>query len=833
VIPKDAWRTLGETTRRQAAAVANRVLVSSQTPWLQARAARIAAGSPVLESLGLGQLDAERLLALRHDSELCSLLQPTGEIGVGRLLDVAIDQPNLDRAVRSRLRSADEQELSDELYRTIVLDQAGAQPRLILALSLVTFTAAKLTGEHRRAIFARCLTIVLRPLDPYDGTAALISGSARQAAAAMLAVDSSFDEEIIAALSDTTARANVQALVASALKERPDEAAERFASYATALAPSKESLIRFAEDCDAERSSLRTTAKRRRSARQRAIAAIRGLRPRGSAAYVAAVVLPALAALLLAILSKRATGGIVAAGTEPGVAIGALALLAAVHVLGVQLAAQRLPGPIASATVATPLTLSAYVTGLLVLIASLLGKEKPSPDWNPALVASGLLVILIVLAITTTLLSLRGTTIAPAAESVGRRRIRQARRSGTRIGRLHRASSEVHELLGTEASLRQFISPQENTHRIRVLAPATGFMRVDAGRVKEAVATSRWHSGDLRLDLLVISGVRVNTGQEIASIVPSAGSDVHDNEIAGVEQALSVRKERALERCGELCVTLCSQLPRLVRAGDPGGAARVTQVLLDLLDAHAAADRRQCAPTEGLAQVSPVLVHTVEQAVADIRNANADNEREMTGRLLKALIERSGRYDAMPGMVAMKLTSARTLPEFDVLYRAGCRAAFTGSNSGLLAAQEAFARLTAGSTEIARYANENAARLVLYCASVAPRLSRAAWSRWWAAAASAPIGDRHRLAARIGAGSVPVGNLSLAVEVAVALRDTNADFDALIASSHRPEQAAFERFLSENYGRLLGTDVEQRLVDFLTFAKTVCASITVAPTPTS
>ena len=831
--PKDAWRTLRDTTSRHAGDVAYRVLVSSQKPWLQVCAARVAAGAPALESLGLGQLDTKRLLALRHDTELCSLLQSTSEIGVGRLLDLALEQPDLDQAVRTRLRSADEQELSDELYRTIVLDQAGAQLRLIFALSMVAFSAAELTGEHRRAIFARCLRIVLRPLDPYDGTAALTSGSARQAAAAMLAVDSSFDADIIDALSDTEAHASVQALVASALKERPDEAAERFASYATALRPGEESLIRFAEDCDAERSSLRTTAKRRRSARQRAAAAIRHLRPRGTAAYVAAVVLPPLAAALLAILSKRATGGIVAAGTEPGVAIGALALLAAVHVLGVQLAAQRLPGPIASATVATPLTLSAYITGLLALAASLLGKEKPGPDWNPALVASGLLVILIVLAITTTLLSLRGTTIAPAAESVGRRRIRQARRSGTRIGRLHHVSAEVHELLGTEASLRQFTSPQENTHRIRVLAPATGFMRVDPGRIKEAVATSRWRSGDLRLDLLVISGVQVITGQEIASIVPSAGSDIRDGEIAGVERAFTVRKERALERCGELCVTLCSQLPRLVRAGDPGGAARVMQVLLDLLDAHAAADRRKCTPTEGLAQVSPVLVHTVEQALADIRNATADNEREMTSRLLKALIERAGRYDVMPGMVAMKLTDARTLSEFDVLYRAGCRAAFTGSNSGLLAVQEAFARLTAGNTETARYANESAARLVLYCASVAPRLSRAAWSRWWTAAASAPNGDRHLLAARIGAGCVPVGNLSLAVEVAVALRDTNADFDALIASSHLPERAAFERFLSENYGRLLGTDVEQRLVDFLDFAKTVCASITVAPATTS
>jgi hypothetical protein len=384
----------------------------------------------------------------------------------------------------------------------------------------------------------------------------------------------------------------------------------------------------------------------------------------------------------------------------------------------------------------------------------------------------------------------------------------------------------VRGLLASQPSIRQFTTPQENAHRIRVVARTTGFMRVDASRVSQAVTSPRWRNGDLRLDLLVISGVRVETAQEVASIVPSAGSKVHESEIAAVESAFTVRTETALERCGELCVTLCTQLPLLVRAGDPGGAARVLQVLLDLLDTHTAADTRQWVQTEGLLQMSPVLVETVNQAVSDLRNAEADAEREMTGRLLTALIDRAGRDDALPGMVSMKLKGAATLPEFGVLYRCGSRAALTGSQAGLLAAQTTFGRLSAGNSETARYANEIAARLVLYCASVAPRLSRAAWSRWWTAAASAPVADRHLLAARIGAGSLPAGNLSLAVEVAIALRDTDADFDALIASAREPERAAFEQFLSENYGRLLGTDAEQRLVEFLTFAKAVCASIT-------
>ncbi|MGO9322066.1 MAG: hypothetical protein ACLQBY_14860 [Solirubrobacteraceae bacterium] len=58
------------------------------------------------------------------------------------------------------------------------------------------------------------------------------------------------------------------------------------------------------------------------------------------------------------------------------------------------------------------------------------------------------------------------------------------------------------------------------------------------------------------------------------------------------------------------------------------------------------------------------------------------------------------------------------------------------------------------------------------------------------------------------------------------LQGIGVDFDALIASAHNPEWAAFERFLSESYRRLLGSDAERRIVDFLTFAQTVCAAVT-------
>ena len=221
--PRSTWRKLSGASRRQVGVAAARLICRpGRLPGsLETILTQLAAGTPPLRGLGLGELAGDRVLALRRDQHLRWMLQPTADITVAGLLDIGSEHPDLDAAVTHRLREADDQALSAELYRTLVLDRAGPQRRLTLALSTVTLAAGRLTPDNRRAIFTRCLEVAGRPADPYDSSAALIGGSARQAASAILAIDSGFDDEVIEALSDATVRANLQALVASALKERP------------------------------------------------------------------------------------------------------------------------------------------------------------------------------------------------------------------------------------------------------------------------------------------------------------------------------------------------------------------------------------------------------------------------------------------------------------------------------------------------------------------------------------------------------------------------------------------------------------------------------------
>jgi hypothetical protein len=505
-------------------------------------------------------------------------------------------------------------------------------------------------------------------------------------------------------------------------------------------------------------------------------------------------------------------------------AIGALAVLAAVHILAVQLAAQRLPGPIASAALLPSLAAASYMTGFLMLLVALLGQATPVPSWHPSLVAAGLLLLFVVLVFSMTISSLRTTSTASASEAVCRQRRRQARRAGRRFAEFQRRAIRVQELADKGDYLRVFPSPQETARRYAIRARASGLVQINPRLLAEGRSKGLWGGEDARIDVVVLPGLAVATGRELASVVPLGDASLAENAIRTAERAVSVRQEREVERFAELCVSLCSVVPMLVRGGDLGGAHRVVAALGGLLAEHIRQLASKPESFVGALPVAPAVMQTIEQAASMLAVAASERERVTVSLVIEACLDLCSREDGVVGLVAQRVASgATTLGEFEVLYRAGCRATALDSAADLRMAQDALHRLARGSEKPARFANECAGRLVLYCAEVAPQLSRAAWTRWWSAAAATPEGDRVRIASRVGAGGLHVGNLSLSVEVALALREQ--DLEALKEQIRKPSEAAFEGLLSQLYGRLLGSDAEQRIVDFLDFAGSVKRSV--------
>ena len=794
-----------------------RALVSARCPgWLKTVAADWVAASDAAQRLGIGDLTAARLLILAQGGTLGYVLgvQTTPR----ELLDIAFRQPELAPAAHRRLRDTDDRTLSRELRDAILVRGVHSPHEAAVALHVIAAAAGCLLPPDEREIFAWCLAKAGARPDPYDPDATLIGVAASQAAAAILAVDSTLDEAIIEALKAPATRVAAQNLASSALKEHPERAAPRFASYIHALTPTSEQAIRFAEDCDTGQGTLQALPPRTRLMQRIQDGVPYNLRNRIE--LLGAILLPVCAAALLAVICQSASGSIATVGIDPGVAIGALAVLAAVHILTVQLAAQRLPGPIASASILPPLTLGAYVTGLAMLAVAILGREKPAPAWQPSLVASGLLLVFVVLVFATTISSLRTTSVAAACELMSHRSMGRARRTGRRAGKTQQGAVQILKLVEDHGYLRKFISPQETVQRYPIRARLSGFVQIDARRLASIAPREPWQSGNARVDLIALPGIAVTPGEELASIVPATGGSIDARAINSIDRAIEVRQERPLERFAELCVALCLQTSLLVRSGDPGGARRILAALTVLLREHLKCVVAERGDFVGALPTTPAVAQTIDQAVNSLVTAASETERDILNRLLSACIQLAKPQDGMIALIAHKLSSrATTLAEFGVLYRAGCHAAILESGMDLQFAQDGLHALAGGMELPARFANESAGRLVLYCAQVAPRLSRAAWSRWWSTAQKTPQPDRVRIAIRIGAGALPVGNLSLCVEIALALRD--ADFDSLMEGIRSPEQAEFEGLISQLYGRLLGVDAEQRIIDFLDFAQRI------------
>jgi hypothetical protein len=813
--------------RARRAAVALWILLSGRVPGRASYAvSRLAAGSDAASERGLGGLSAERLLRVATDSAERSAV--TGNTSSAHaLLDLGEAAPELGPVIVRQLRRAPD-DLSAALYEAVVLDRAGGAARLSIALLACTQLERELEPDLERSVLARCIELLRRAPDPYDANAARVVGAARQAAAAIVARNPDLDEVLIATLTDSDARASLIAVAAAAFQERPAEAARRFVNYAKALRLSREQLTRFAEDCDSNRQPRVTlpTSKRRPWP-----ATLRRVTHDWSGAYggfVVVSIVPPIAAIAAAWFAAREVhGSLSTVGIDPTVAIGALALLAAVHVLSVQLAAQRLPGAIAAATAIPPLTLGGYLTGLAMLVCALLGHEQHPASWNPGFMATVLLIVFVFVIIFAVSTSLRATGLAPASAAAGWRYIGRARRTGRKAGRLHRNARDLQELIDNHGSLRRFTSPQETGERYPVLTSSSGFLWCDIPRLRKLVSRPALLNGENRLDITASPGVPLSTGEEVAALIPLGSAALDRHALRDADQAFEVRTERSLERFAELCAALAAQLPPLMRSGDPGAARRVLHALLRLLAEHIAADEKEWSGHARPLPLSPAITQVIDQAAASLAESQSDREGEMIARLLEGVIKLARPDDGVITLVTTRVSkNATNLTDFGVLYDAGCHAATTGARVGLQQAQEALHKHSRGTSDEARYANEVAGRLVTYCAAAAPNLSRAAWTRWWSAATDTPAADRVRIALRIGAAALPVGNLSLATEISTSL--AGQDFGGIRQAIHDRETSAFENLLSELYGRLLGADAETRISDFISFAEDINASIPTA-----
>jgi hypothetical protein len=762
--------------------------------------------------------DELRRLARSQDPAKRAILsgRVTAEIGPAAVLS-AVDQDETIGAAALLFDDAPAGagERSQALYRAIVLDSASFPLRQHTAMLCVRRHADEITTAHAKAILRRCLNLAAQPVDPYGPST--LAMAARTAAAALLARKPELDVEALRELD----RPGVALVQAAALQGRRVRVADGLAAALEAMRPEPRRALGFARDCDRQYSALDSTEPTPGRV-ERLLAAGR----RGALRCVVTLRAPLRAVGVVALV---ATGLGVGLGVDAwivnlpndvtvsaGEALTALGLLVAVHVLSAELAADRLAGPIARAT-SFPLSLQAgYLAGLALLVRSLLVPRRSDlAGYSAATIGIVAALVLLVLAALVTLLS--RTDPVRAVQSFGKRRRPGVLAAGRTLGHLQRSSVSQRELLSGFAWATSILSPPRGERRIPIVAQRSGYLLFSERRVRAAAKRPAFRDERVRLTTAAPIGQAISAGDEAFSLIPTEDFDLSRSELRKARRLLRVRAHRDIDEIGEYVGTLLGVAVAQARAGNAAGGDRVRDTLLAILDLHMSAVRAARGKLDGSESVGliPPLRTAAVQAIRDLAAAPDANTHELVLGFLQRLLSLTDAADAFVATLAAQLGSTRTtLPvstKLQLLWDCGARAIETGDELGLAQVRGQIAR----SLEREDRSVELGGRLVQFAALARANRAEGLW-RWHVERAGAE--ERFTLSAmRIGASALNVGDASLALLVALKLRDLGTNADAWVAYFEDQEVAEGEKVIDQLYGGLLGADPQFALQEFARF----------------
>jgi hypothetical protein len=513
---------------------------------------------------------------------------------------------------------------------------------------------------------------------------------------------------------------------------------------------------------------------------------------------------------------------------DAGVALGALALLVASHVVSAQLAAERLPGSLARFSSQPRGVVSGYSAGFVMVAASLASLRGPNnPIW---LQIATVEFAVFALSLVATLIALvRRTDAATAAVGFGRDQRLRFQASGERMGKIQRASKRAEKELESLPWARYGGSDPLSQRREPLQASSEGFSEIRVDRLRALDRRAAWKTRSLILHVGGGLGTLVHRDQELASIVPAREAELEPLERDRAAAVFRVRSEVAIEESAEGLSALTKLAADLAAQGNPGGANRASDALIGLLGEHlnacqAVRESSNETEREEIYPVNLALQMVLTSAVRGIGHRPTGLERRTLATIAaRALaVSRSGDGGVAIAVTALPNPSERApnSEELDVLWAAAARAVQIGGrgetshvNSRLEKWIEHQGSDTARLTEVA-------ARITMLHLWIDQLSADARWE-WFCGSTQSVAGqDERRISViRIGAAALLAGCFSVAIRVALFMRDENVE--ALKTYLHLRNVSAWESFLSDQYGFLLGSDPEEAMMTFLDFAKQV------------
>jgi hypothetical protein len=774
----------------------------------------------------LAGLDGRQLAGLLRDSTTRAVIlrRPLARTTSAMALLESVTIPELGLVIAAALeRHDDGVERSRVVYEAICLPTAATtRMQRETALLVVARTADKLLRDQARQILSHCLKHAAQPTDPYQPEEPRLLE--RQAATAVLEEHPALDAVVLDRVSPGMWSTDLE-ILAAAFTARPRGRAEAIAALFGCWQPSSSFARRFAAVID----TSRTTSSRVQSAvvgRDHGQVTARRYATRLSKLFLVpgSVILATFAAWDWRWID---------APLHPafGEALGALAVIAAIHVVSAQLAATRLDGVVARYSTSSASIVVSYWAALAMVVCTATvhsNRVNEALSWGATVSA----VIFALGAVAAAWSLVRQTDPARASRLFAENRVGFYRRSGVSLGRIQARAIEFREESAQLGFVTMDTEPAHMARRAPITSGRRGAHIPNIRRLRRLGSRAMWADGRLQLHVLAMLGVAIPLGMEIGAVVPDVNSIVPPTELGRARRAFRMFSTKRIEAAAEGAVLLVSVTARLARSGDQGGAARVGEALEELLRAHIVeADRvRTARHTAEYPPVVPALAYTLDALVVQIAESETTVDRTILSELLKRIIVLGGKRCSAVVIVANRFTSLDSVLspiEMASILRVMARVCLATDdlNSLKLVEKDAHTRIDRNGHTVDALL-EVAADIPAMAAWLNQPLAAGAWRRYRERVKvlmTSPAGVQY--ACRVGAANLAAGSISVAVDVTLDLRAAGVDLSRYLAALTSPDRIAREATLAGFSGGYLGHNPEAALREFFEFAIAGMAAI--------
>lgn len=771
------------------------------------------------DTTSLRQRPASALVRLFGDTRAASIM-------LGRPLQ-GVEAETLIRVVESRdlvgpcarvlvLHQPTDSSLSLTLHDLVVFSAAEIGPwALQTCLLAASRSPASMSSAHATGILRRCMIQAAQPIDPYKPPG--IPHLARRCAAAILEVHPELDPVVEGKVQrgERGVGPNLE-IFAAAIRGRTEGQGEAVGRILSVWSPSEVDALTFAASCDSRSEVIEVDLDRRPPR-------LRVIHNRASVLSAASTVCVPGVVIAIAVFGSWGRFSLDAVPrVDVGAVFGLVGILVAVHVLSAELAASRLPGIVARYTAFPRSLLWAYLSVGSLLVCAIARDESTGSARRAAIAASGAGLLLLLASTLALMIGIvRRTDPANAAASLAARRENAYYRSGQRLGRAQQRSVDDRALVSTLPAVRVSTTLARTEQRAIVRSPKHGIYQLNERRMRRLAASAETEGFAIRL--VGTFGTIVDTGDELAAVVPSRSSFLRRSQLQAAKRAIRVVRPGRTEEVAEAVAELVGLAMAHANRGDLGGAGRIGDAVLLILRSHLYGLRSAREASKDALPVVPALRTFGTQIPAHLQGARAGISAEFLVTLVERVLTLCEPAEMASAMFLSSLDdqiSGATTSRLAHLYRViGIHAVASGDRIAIDTFQRSLRgrcdpALTGSSDAIETW-SEVCAQAVWLDYNFAARM----WTRFVVGTVAwkeSPLRLLHMV--RIGAAALDASVLSVALKAAL---DVGRVVPMRSVRSLATGDSAMARFrlLSDLGGGYLGSSPEDAIVAFLDLAE--------------